>query len=72
MLYFCEIKKNTIITHDGFFQLGFFRMCKEDFLEKVKVKYIEVYWIPNVVIDRYKTVSYQNHLRAVNGLSTII
>jgi hypothetical protein len=69
MLYFCELNENTIVTHDGFFQLGVIHMSKDDFIKNAKIKYTEVYWIPDVVSNRYKTISYQNHLRAVKKLS---
>jgi hypothetical protein len=68
MLYFCKLNDNTLITHDGHFQLGVFHVSKDEFIKSVGVEYTEVYWIPDVVGKRYKSKSYQNHLRTVGQL----
>jgi hypothetical protein len=70
MLYFCKIDENTIVTHDGRFQLGIVHMSVQSFLKMTKAEYTEVYWVPDPVSKRYKSLSYQRHLRAVEGLST--
>jgi hypothetical protein len=63
-LYFCQLDKDTIITHDGYCQLGtFHKMTKEKFLSMVKVEYIEVNWIPDVFTKRYKRLNYQKLLK---------
>jgi hypothetical protein len=36
----------------------------------VQSEYTEVYWIPDPVFKRYKTISYQKHLIAVQEVST--
>lgn len=62
--YVVEIDKDTLITHDGEFQLGFFKMDLETFLKKSIVDYQVVYWIPDVVTKRYRKLNYQKHLKA--------
>lgn len=61
-LYVTKIDDNTLITHDGYVQLGCFKMKLEDFLQKVKVEYIETHWIPDSFAKRYKRANYQKHL----------
>jgi hypothetical protein len=61
-LYVTKIDENTLITHDGNVQTGYFKMRLEDFLEQVKVEYIETYWIPDCFLNRYKRANYQKHL----------
>lgn len=65
-LYVVEIEKNVLVTHDGEFQLGFFRMDLKNFLEKTGVDYEETYWLPDTVSKRYKKMNYQNHLFCSN------
>lgn len=66
ILYFHQLNEDTIITHDGHCQLGIYKMSKETFLQKVKVKYIEVNWIPEVFAKRYKRANYQKLLKQVS------
>ena len=65
-LYYYVLDENTIITHDGYLQLGLFLMNEETFLSSVKVNYQKVYWIPDTFSKRYKRVNFQNHLRAAS------
>jgi hypothetical protein len=63
-LYFYQLDEDTIITHDGYCQLGIYlKMSKEKFLSMVKVEYIEVYWIPDIFTKRYKRTNYQKLLK---------
>jgi hypothetical protein len=62
-LYYYIIDENTFITHDGYMQLGFYRMSIQEFLEKAKVNYVETYWVPDVFTNRYKRLPYQVHLK---------
>lgn len=62
-LYYCIIDENTFITHDGYMQLGYHKMPIKEFLEKSKVNYVEVYWVPDVFTKRYKRLPYQVHLK---------
>lgn len=62
-LYVVEVKKNTLITHDGEIQLGVFFMSMSEFLEKVNTEYVETYWIPDIFSHRYKRNAYQKHLK---------
>lgn len=61
-LYVCQIEENKLITHDGHYQLGCYNMSLEKFMDIVKVEYVETYWIPDIVTNRYKRMSYQKHL----------
>jgi hypothetical protein len=63
MLYYHKVNEKTIITHDGYVQLGIFFMTEEEFLAKVSVDYTETYWIPDVFCKRYKRANYQKHLK---------
>jgi hypothetical protein len=58
--------KNGLITHDGEFQLGFFRMSLEDFLKKVGMDYQVTYWLPDPMGNRYKRSNYQKHLKSAS------
>lgn len=58
--------ENGLITHDGEFQLGFFKMSLEEFLEKVSVDYVVTYWIPDPMGNRYKRSNYRNHLKSAS------
>lgn len=57
---------NGLITHDGEFQLGFFRMSLDDFLDKVKIDYQVTYWLPDPMGNRYKRSNYQKHLKSAS------
>lgn len=70
MLYVCETQIDTLVTHDGKFQLGLIHMSMSKFMSLVQSEYTEVYWIPDPVFKRYKTISYQRHLSAVQEVST--
>ena len=61
-LYVHQLNKTTLITHDGYVQLGIYQMSLEKFFSMVKVEYIETYWVPDVFTKRYKRVNYQKHL----------
>lgn len=66
-LYFHQLNENTIITHDGYCQLGIYHnMSKEQFLSMVKVEYVEVHWVPDVFTKRYKRANYQKLLKQVS------
>lgn len=58
--------ENGLITHDGEFQLGFFRMSLEYFLGKVGVDYEVTYWLPDPMGKRYKKSNYQKHLKSAS------
>lgn len=61
-LYVHQLNETTLITHDGYVQLGIYQMSLEKFFSMVKVEYIETYWVPDVFTKRYKRVNYQKHL----------
>jgi hypothetical protein len=65
-LFVVEVGKNLLITHDGEFQLGFFKMGIDTFLKKAKVPVEQTYWLPDVVSKRYKRISYQKHLNSAS------
>ena len=65
-LYVVEISKDTLITHDGEVQLGFFSMSMDEFLKKVKVDCVETYWLPDIFSNRYKRLNYQKHLNSAS------
>jgi hypothetical protein len=59
MLYYYVQDENTIITHDGNSQLGVFNNV--DLLKNNEL-YIEVHWVPDIYINRYKRINFQRHL----------
>jgi hypothetical protein len=65
-LFVVEIEKDVLLTHDGEFQLGYFRMDLDTFLQKSGVEYEQTYWIPDVMSKRYKRVNYQKHLESAS------
>ena len=65
-LYIYELNENTLITHDGYMQLGIHNMKLEEFLNKAQVEYTQTYWVPDVFTKRYKRAKYQKHLQAAS------
>jgi hypothetical protein len=65
-LFVVEIEKNLLITHDGEFQLGVFKMDLETFLQKAKVPFEQTYWLPDIASKRYKKINYQKHLNSAS------
>lgn len=62
MLYYYKLNDTTIITHDGYCQLGVIHDI-DYFLNNVKVEYQETYWLPDTFKNRYKRINYQRHLK---------
>lgn len=65
-LYVYQLNETTLITHDGYVQLGIYKMSLEKFFSMVQVEYIETYWIPDVFTKRYKRSNYQKHLQSAS------
>jgi len=65
-LYVHQLNETTLITHDGYVQLGLFHMSLEKFFSMVKAEYIETYWVPDVFTKRYKRANYQKHLQCAS------
>ena len=65
-LYVYELNETTLITHDGYTQLGIHHTTLEDFLSKTEVEYTETYWVPDVFTKRYKRTNYQKHMQAAS------
>lgn len=66
MLYITKVDDHTLITHDGYIQLGYYNMSLKEFFEKTKVKYLETHWIPDTFTNRYRRVNYQKHLECAS------
>lgn len=64
--YVYQMNDTTLITHDGYVQLGMFNMRLEEFLSKVQVEYTETYWVPDTFSKRYKRANYQKHLQSAS------
>ena len=71
MLYVCETKPGTLISHDGHVQLGYQNMSLEEFLSLQKVDYLVVHWVPDIFKHRYKRNVFQHHMRASDGKDSI-
>lgn len=62
-LYVHKMNENTLITHDGYIQLGIYNMTLEEFMSKTKIEYIQTNWVPDTFANRYKRASYQKILK---------
>jgi hypothetical protein len=52
-----------LITHDGYIQIGIFHHSLEDHLRlNSEVEWQVTYWMPDVFTNRYKRLSYQQHM----------
>ena len=65
-LYVYKLNENTLITHDGYNQLGICNSTLEDFLDKAQIEYIETYWLPDTFSTRYKRANYQKHMQSAS------
>lgn len=63
-LFVTKVSENSVVTHDGKHQLGYFNVSIEKFMSMSNGMHQEVYWLPDIVTDRYKPLNYQNHLKA--------
>lgn len=69
MLYYYKQDSNNYILHDGNCQLGIIHDINY-FLDNVKVKYQETYWLPDTFNKRYKRLKFQKHLKHQENLPT--
>lgn len=65
-LFVTILPSGQLLTHDGNVQLGVYRMEIQDFLERTNGIYQLCYWLPDIASSRYKSLSYQKHLKAYN------
>ena len=65
-LYVYQLNENTLITHDGYTQLGICNSTLEDFLDKAQTEYTQTYWLPDVFVNRYKRANYQKHIQSAS------
>lgn len=65
-LYVYQLNETTLITHDGYIQLGIHNISLKEFLLKAQVEYIQTYWVPDVFSKRYKRAIYQKHLQSAS------
>lgn len=64
--YVYQLNETTLITHDGYIQLGLFNMSMSEFMKQAKVEYTETYWLPDTFSNRYKRASFQKHLQSAS------
>ena len=64
--YVYQMNETTLITHDGYVQLGVYNMTMKEFLTQSQVEYTETYWLPDTFSKRYKRANYQKHLQAAS------
>ena len=64
--YVYQLNETTLVTHDGYIQLGIYSMSWEKFYSLAKIDYIETYWLPDTFSNRYKRANYQKHINAAS------
>ena len=70
MLFVCQWKPNTLITHDGNVQVGIFHMDLDQFMDLVQVPCEETYWVPDCFGNRYQRTNFQAHTKTA-GKNTL-
>jgi hypothetical protein len=66
-LFVTILKSGLLVTHDGNSQLGAFNMDIETFMDQTGGMYQQTYWLPDIPANRYKSSSFQKHLKASKG-----
>ena len=71
-LYIYRTAEDLCVTHDGYIQLGAMSHSLERHVAlNPDVNWIEVHWLPDVFMNRYKRASFQAHERASDGKTSI-
>ncbi len=67
-LYICATGENECVYHDGYMQMGIMSHSVKKHIElNPGVNWVEVYWIPDTFISRYKRVSFQKTEKCNEG-----
>jgi hypothetical protein len=67
-LFIKALTEDSCLTHDGIMQLGYHNHSVEKHKTlNPEIDWQEVYWAPDVFAKRYKSVSFQKHLKCNEG-----
>ena len=67
-LYICPTGENECVYHDGYMQMGVMSHSVEKHIElNPTINWVEVYWIPDTFLNRYKRVSFQKTEKSNEG-----
>ena len=67
-LFVTPLGEKECITHDGYIQIGIFKHSVEKHLElNPMIDWQVTYWYPDIFMNRYKRVTFQQHMACNEG-----